>query len=282
MTAFWSLRALPPARSGAAKIGGPQPGAGNIIAYNGGHGVHLSEVLFPRIRGNSIFSNAGLGIEYVFSAPPPGSVTAPLPPGVNPQRPGIDHTIVDFPNAPVLSRAFSGAGTTTIEGTIASYEVPDNVFIVNPLHWTLDFFASREADPAGYGEGQVYLGSLDDVYAMGTRTFSAVFPAEVPPGFVVTATATGSFYDNTSEFSNCVAVAADMDGDGVLNAVEDAGPNGGDANDDGILDRLQNDSLRFPTPWTEQYVLLEDSRGWPIAGRPRAQQPVAIRWAAGE
>ncbi len=255
---------------GGAEIGGPQPGAGNLIAHNGGHGVHLSEVLFPRVRGNSIFANGGLGIEYVFSVPTPGSSTPPLPPGVNPQRPGIDHTIVDFPNAPVLSNAFAGAGTTTIEGTLASYEVPADVFITNPLHWTLDFYASPEADASGYGEGQIYLGSLDDVYAMGTRLFSAVLPVEVPAGYVVSATATGSFYDNTSEFSNCVPVAADTDGDGVLDIVEDAGPNSGDANSDGVLDRLQNNIASLPNAMDGQYVILEVQPGDTL--RPSARR----------
>src|SRR5262249_13312652 len=48
-------------------IGGAQPEAGNIIAFNGKNGVSVIQIGFPTnansIRRNSVFSNVGLGID---------------------------------------------------------------------------------------------------------------------------------------------------------------------------------------------------------------------------
>jgi hypothetical protein len=58
-------------------IGGATVGAGNTIAYNGGHGVGVSGTTSTgnSIRGNSIHSNSGLGIENLSGGngelPPP-------------------------------------------------------------------------------------------------------------------------------------------------------------------------------------------------------------------
>ena len=43
-------------------IGGTDPGAGNVIAYNGGAGVSSDSGPGDSIRGNDIFKNGGLGI----------------------------------------------------------------------------------------------------------------------------------------------------------------------------------------------------------------------------
>ncbi len=74
--------------------------------------------------------------------------------------------------------------------------------------YTLEFFASAACNASGYGEGQVYLGSIpvatDDSC---NAPFSSSFAADLPVGWVVTATATDSFGD-TSEFSQCVTPSA--------------------------------------------------------------------------
>jgi hypothetical protein len=48
-------------------VGGAAPGAGNIIAFNGRNGVRVDGSQPPvrsnTIRGNSIYSNDGLGID---------------------------------------------------------------------------------------------------------------------------------------------------------------------------------------------------------------------------
>ena len=51
----------------------------------------------------------------------------------------------------------------------------------------------------------------------------------------------------------------DSDGDGVLDTVEDAGPNGGDADSDGTADRLQNGIASLPNAVDGSYVFLESS-----------------------
>ncbi len=51
-------------------------------------------------------------------------------------------------------------------------------------------------------------------------------------------------------------IAAVSDNDGISAAVEDAGPNNGDANGDNIKDKLQNNVASFPNPITGDYVVL--------------------------
>lgn len=50
---------------------------------------------------------------------------------------------------------------------------------------------------------------------------------------------------------------ADDDNDGIFNPIEDAGPNGGDANDDGTLDSLQSYVGSIVSSLTNKYVTLE-------------------------
>jgi Tol biopolymer transport system component len=49
---------------------------------------------------------------------------------------------------------------------------------------------------------------------------------------------------------------ADSDGDGVSTAVEAAGPNGGDANNDGIADKIQANVTSYVNPLTNNYITL--------------------------
>src|SRR5262249_50263777 len=43
-------------------VGGTDPGAGNVIAFNGGHGISALSSSGNVFRGNDIFANAGPGI----------------------------------------------------------------------------------------------------------------------------------------------------------------------------------------------------------------------------
>src|SRR5262249_3832877 len=79
-------------------IGGPSAGSGNLIAFNAGAGVGVGlgandASLDNRILENSIFSNAGLGIDVNNSAPQA---------------------------APALALAMNSGSQTTITGTITS------------------------------------------------------------------------------------------------------------------------------------------------------------------
>jgi hypothetical protein len=175
-------------------IGGTGPGEGNVIAFNrdifnqSGAGVALAgQPGVPRqsrISGNSIFANAGLGIDQ-------------YPTGVNPNDPGDpDAGTNDGQNYPVLSSAQSSGGTTTIAGTLDAAPLAD---------FQIEFFSNPSCDPSGYGEGQVYLGTTTvTTNGGGIATFSTPLNVSVMPGHRATATATDA-QGNTS-FSACVEV----------------------------------------------------------------------------
>jgi hypothetical protein len=154
-------------------IGGTAPGAGNIIAYNGGDGVQLAFGDDNGVSRNSIFSSGNLGIELL--------------PGVNFNQ-----------SFPALDSAVLGQGSITISGSLQS--TPDTAF-------TLEFFGNDVCNPSGYGEGQRFLGTAtvttDD---SGAVAFSVTFILPgLNPGAYVSATATDPS-NNTSAFSQCVAV----------------------------------------------------------------------------
>ena len=172
-------------------IGGASPGAGNVIAF----APVLTGVYYAGIRirdgatnnlisGNSIFSNGGLGIDLgTYLVTPNDNCDGDT--GANQAQ-----------NYPVLAQAVSGTGTG-IRGTLNSR--PNQAFL-------LQLFANPTCDPSGYGEGQFYMGQQTVVTSNDCdASFVMTLPIQVPPGYVITATATDSA-NNTSEFSACVPV----------------------------------------------------------------------------
>jgi uncharacterized repeat protein (TIGR01451 family) len=183
-------------------IGGPEPGAGNTIAYNGRMGIFASvgdvsivgNTIFANgadgvqvtggtgvsILSNSISRNAGLGIELGSDG------VTPNPPSGPPHGPNL------LQNYPVLTSVALSSGGTTVTGTLDSTH--DTTF-------TVQFFSSPFADPTGFGEGQNFLGEVSVATDyLGHADFTATLPVTVPSGQVVTATATDPA-GNTSEFS---------------------------------------------------------------------------------
>jgi titin len=155
-------------------IGGTVAGAGNIIAFNA-EGVVLrgQTTVQDSILGNSIFGNTGPGIDL-------GS-----PPANHGQR------------APQLSAVNTPLPSTTVKGILTS----------SPGTYRLEFFASP---PQPAAQGKVFLGFLTlTVPAGGSAVFTATGLAVLPPGSVVTATATnltgGSLQGDTSPFSQALA-----------------------------------------------------------------------------
>jgi hypothetical protein len=118
-------------------IGGTLPGAGNTIAFNGGPGLSSSTSLSNAIRGNSIFSNGGLGIELGAS-------------GVNANEP-CDGDANNLQNFPVITSVRPAENGTLIEGTLDSR--PGSQFAI-------DCFANHSCDFLGNGEGETYIGSI--------------------------------------------------------------------------------------------------------------------------
>jgi titin len=176
-------------------IGGTAPRAGNRIGYSKtvpGFGTYAGVRVRDgatnnAILGNSVFANAGLGIDL-------GAY------GVNPNVPceaGTSGWANLGQNYPVLTQAVTGPYGTGIRGTLNSR--PSSVFL-------LEFFADAMPDASGYGQGQVWLG--DKTVATGadcTAAFVALLTNPVPAGCVVTATATDAA-NNTSEFAADIAV----------------------------------------------------------------------------
>lgn len=166
------------AEGGQYNMIGIAPDSGNVIAFNGGNGIL---VMTPadfcnRISGNSIHSNALLGIDL-------------WPEGVTANDPGDQD---NGPNAnmnfPVIQTANynSLSGETTISGILDS---------PGAENCTIEFFLS-DNDSSNHGEGKVYLTS---VIPMSNGTFIHTFPGPLTENSIC-ATATDAC-GNTSEFS---------------------------------------------------------------------------------
>ncbi|HEX4796685.1 MAG TPA: PKD domain-containing protein [Humisphaera sp.] len=168
-------------------IGGTDPGAGNVIAFNGHAGVNILAGQNIGILSNRIFANASLGIDLNGN-------------GVTPNDAGdADSGDNNLQNYPVLATAATDGVKTTITGTLNS--APGAAFL-------LQFFANAAADPTGFGQGQTPLGAhFVSTDASGNASFTFTFNTAVPVGQFITATAT-DLLNNTSEFSQALAMTS--------------------------------------------------------------------------
>jgi hypothetical protein len=171
-------------------IGSTVPAAANIIAFNGGSGVNIFAGSNNAILGNSIFENGGSGIDLSDDA---GITPNDLCDG--------DGGANGLQNFPVLTSATSGVGGTTIAGALDS---------TASTTFRIEFFSSPACDDSiPNGEGRTFIGAttVNTPLIDCVVPFNSTFPVAVPVGSVITATATDQF-NNTSEFSQCVTVAA--------------------------------------------------------------------------
>lgn len=191
-------------------IGGGAAAARNIISANGGNGVAIQGVgqTGNRVQGNLISDNAR-GVEITGNASGNAVVANEIfanaalgidlgTAGVTPNdaRDG-DSGANDLQNFPVLASAISGSGSIEITGFLNSTATTD---------FRLEFFATPTCDPSGNGEGERFLGSGPTTTdGGGNVSFTLTLAGAVAVGQFVTATATDPG-DNTSEFSQCVAV----------------------------------------------------------------------------
>jgi hypothetical protein len=179
--------------------------SGNIIAYNGGDGVEVTGNYSVEIsiRGNSIFANAGLGIDL-------GGTGVPV---LNDSQ---GHGGPNwYQNFPVLTSAVTSGTSTVVSGTFGEASEPN-------FPQTFDFYANPAADPSGYGQGKTYLGSASvTTGANGNASFLVTFPTATTAGQVISATATDP-NGNTSEFSADMTVQA-----GVIQTGESIALSGG-------------------------------------------------------
>jgi hypothetical protein len=172
-------------------IGGVTAGAGNVIAFNGtAPGRQDSQGVFVSgfssgisILGNSIFSNAALGINLGGGSDVIANDPCDADTGAN-----------NLQNYPVITTVANTVGAVNITGTLNS---------TASTTFRLEFFRNDVIDPSGYGEGQVFLG-FANVTTDGScnATFNVNFPAASGAGHI-TATATDS-NGNTSEFSAAI------------------------------------------------------------------------------
>jgi len=186
-------------------IGGDE-GDGNIIRSNGGNGIFCSEFgsLNARIIGNIIANNnaTGIALENSLSSGNLFSQNSIYDNGSEGGGLGIDLHIdgvtyndpgdIDtgpnrLLNFPVLDKIKLTHGRLIIQGDVDA-EARGKL--------TVEIYANHSADPSGYGEGEIFLGSKQtNPHGKFTLTFSPI-----DPGMYITLLAIDED-NNTSEFS---------------------------------------------------------------------------------
>ena len=170
----------------------------NTIANNGfdsGNfwpGVFITGGVGNNMSSNEIHTNGALGIDLIDQNNGMGGVSPNDP--MDPDT-GFGNNVQNYP---LLTSAASGS--LSIEGTLDS--TPNATFRV-------EFFVNDDCDSSGHGEGRDFLGAgTIATDGNGIVDFTANSNENVPVGKYITATATNLSTNDTSEFSNCVEVAA--------------------------------------------------------------------------
>ena len=226
-------------------IGGAATGAGNLIAFNGRHGIRLvSNPATNVVEGNVIDGNAGGGIVATFGGVgnrfTANSIITNAQLGIDLNGDGVtandandaDTGVNNLQNFPVLASVMSVGGNTTVTGTFNSTPSTNN--------FRLEFFSNAACDASGNGEGRTFLGSTTvSTDANGNATINTTLLTATAPGEFVTATATDPA-NNSSEFSVCAVVTApsaemDVKGNGISIADGDATPSLADHTDFGTV-----------------------------------------------
>lgn len=162
-------------------------GAANRIGFNGDEGiaVYSNSTVGNTFRENNIFSNGEIGINLVGGTENSYGVTANHVGG-----PVIGPN--DLQNYPVISNAATSGPDTIIGGTLNG--AANGAFIV-------DVYRNASPDRSGYGQGQVYVGSVTvGTDSDGNAAFSITASGSYA-GQYFSATATDEVTGDTSEFS---------------------------------------------------------------------------------
>jgi parallel beta-helix repeat protein len=165
-------------------------GKGNTIAFNGFTGVYVgsnnSDISSGNtIRGNSLHSNGEIGINLVGGTEDFYGVTAN-------DSGDADTGPNNLQNYPVITNAVASGATTIISGTLNS--------AANRSFW-IDVYMNFDADPSGYGQAQVPIGSVAITNNAGGNSVFTVNVGANYLGFFFSATATDKNSGDTSEFS---------------------------------------------------------------------------------
>ena len=168
-------------------VGDGTSAGSNTIAFNGQDGVEVDpNSTGNEVSRNSIFSNAGLGIDLL-SRSSGETLSTSLP---NPNDAGdADADANNLQNKPVLSSAKTSSTRTTLVGTLNSTQ---------GRTFTLRFYSN----PSGTDEGKKFIGQKSvTTDASGNASFTFQPASKVATGQTITATATNTSTHDTSEFS---------------------------------------------------------------------------------
>ncbi len=169
----------------------------NVIALNEGDGIEADSTSTIIATQNLIYSNGGLGIDINAD-----DVTLNDPSDAD----------QDDQNYPVITSAVTnGCGDAVIQGVLETAPLA--------LAYDIEIFKSTSADPLGFGEGEVFLGTVNvttDTNGLASFSLPVASPA-IALGEVMTATATRvamppiSNAQYTSEFSAAFAAERNED-----------------------------------------------------------------------
>ncbi|MEO1574432.1 MAG: LamG-like jellyroll fold domain-containing protein, partial [Pseudomonadota bacterium] len=178
-------------------IGGTGAGEGNVIANSGqtdpsAAGIEFSgSVSQATIRGNSIYDNAGIGIDFDGNGQNANDVDSGTP------------TNTDSDTGPNGLQNYAGLVAAGINGSgNFAYQINTNTLTAGQTY-TVDFYASPDPG-AGSAQGQRYLGSATGISGSTGDIVASIAGVSVTHGETITLLTTDSS-GNTSEFSNSVA-----------------------------------------------------------------------------
>ncbi|WP_164721412.1 Calx-beta domain-containing protein [Maribacter sp. MJ134] len=215
-------------------VGGTDPRAANLIAFNGNN---ISASFAPAglnnsFLGNSIHSSTNLGIDLSGDQNDPD---------IN-DLGDTDTGSNDLLNYPVINSIVLNNGVFNITFDLDI----DDTNVVNG--YRIEFFASPVVGVSGYGEGQVYLGSMNVAGDVSNQAMNITPPNGVNSGWHLSATTTeilsGTTFGSTSEFALAVVLpfpedcanGIDDDGDGLVDCDDPdcfLASNTGDTDSDG-------------------------------------------------
>lgn len=261
-------------------IGGTSPGEGNVFAGLSGAAVAINSVkilefgldVIPAknaVLGNSIkdvrvfdyvgFGTSNLGLDLFRqenNLPTFDGTFEFLDRGPNTNDAGDGDTGPNgFINTPILKTAQQIGTDLTITYDLDAADSPSSTYRV-------EFFASNESSIFGFGPGETYLGSATVAPGTNKTVTLTVSGDQTNKALSATTTAvdgtTASGFGATSEFARNISIgsATDFDSDGAADTMEDLAPNDGDANNDGIADKLQPTVTSFEIDSTGIYKTL--------------------------
>ena len=224
-------------------IGGNSEETGNIIAFNTGSGIALSENAGKGnvVSRNSIYQNKLFGIDLNWDAMVNENDLMDEDEGPN----GLQ-------NFPEITSAQLG-DSLIVSGVF--YSKPSKAYI-------LQFFVSDSAEANGYGEGQNYIGEvLTPLGPNGQYYFRYAFPFNTYEGKYVTATATDDS-NNTSEFSNSVLIREPSAQIQVSESIIEAEviPNSG-VELDLTISNNGAETLNWSASWKQSWLSLSSTSG---------------------